>query len=236
MTTMTDLLTCSLRPGVREQLAAVLADAGALAGWQALDVGSVSQAWRHYETAKTAAREARSDALLAHAMGEQSFALHDVGEQQLAIELVGEARALTARTGPPLLTAWLHAAEAEAHATAGDEANCRRSLESADAALPADTTDPALPFIFLSEAHLARWRGNCLVRVGDAAAIEHSLAALAAMDASFTRAEAGLRCDLAEAMLLIGERDEAAVHAQRARELALQVGSVRHRRRIERLT
>ena len=235
MATLTGLLIYSLRPGIREQLAAVLADAGALAGWQALDMGLLSQAWRHYETAKLAAREARSDTLLAHAMGEQSFALLDVGERQLAVELIGEARALTMRTGPPLLAAWLHAAEAEAHASAVNDASCRRSLDAASAALPTDTTDPALPFIFLSETHLARWRGNCLVRLGDTAAVEHSLGALAAMDATFTRAEAGLRCDLAEAMLLAGERDESALHARRARELALRVGSVRQRRRIDRL-
>lgn len=188
MATLTGLLIYSLRPGIREQLAAVLADAGALAGWQALDMGLPSQAWRHYETAKLAAREARSDTLLAHAMGEQSFALLDVGERQLAVELIGEARGLTMRTGPPLLAAWLHAAEAEAHASAVNDASCRRSLDAASAALPADTTDPALPFIFLSETHLARWRGNCLVRLGDTAAVEHSLGALAAMDATFTGA------------------------------------------------
>jgi hypothetical protein len=84
--------------------------------------------------------------------------------------------------------------------------------------LPADTADPSLPFIFLNQAHLARWRGNCLARLGDAAAVQHSLAALAALDASFTRAEAGLRCDLAEAMFVIGERDESIEHARRARE------------------
>jgi hypothetical protein len=235
MATMTGLLTYSLRPGNREQLAAVLADAGALAGWQALDVGSVGQAWRHYETAKSAAMQADSDALLAHAMGEQSFALLDVGETQQAVELVRQARGLTARSGPRLLTAWLHAAEAEAHAAAREDPECRRSLDAADAALPAEAVDPALPYIFLSEAHLARWRGNCLIRLGDSAAVEHSLAALAVMDSTFTRAEAGLRCDLAEAMLILGEQQEAARYARLARQLALRVGSVRQRRRVGRL-
>jgi hypothetical protein len=235
ITTMTELLTHSLRPGIREPLAALVADAGALAGWQALDVGAVGQAWRYYETAKSAAREARSDALLAHAMGEQSFALLDMREAGQAAELVGRARMLTVRRGPALLTAWLHAAEAEAHAAGRDYRQCLRALDLADGALPAETSDPALPFIFLSDAHLARWRGNCLVRLGDATAVEHSLAALATMDSSFTRAAAGLWCDLAEAMLILGELDEATVHAQRATELALRVGSVRQRRRIGRL-
>ena len=234
MATTTGLLAYSLQPGIREPLAAVLADAGALAGWQALDVGSLAEAWQHFETAKAAAREARSDALLAHAMGEQSFALLDAGDTAGAAQLTAEARSL-AQAGPPLLAAWLHAAEAETHAAAGNDNECRRALDAAAAALPADTTDPDLPFIFLSGTHLARWRGNCLARLGDPAAIEHSLAALAAMDATFTRAEAGLRCDLAQAMLILGEHGEAAQHLRAARELVLRVGSVRQGRRAQNL-
>jgi transcriptional regulator with XRE-family HTH domain len=235
MTTMREFLACSLRPGVREGLAAALADAAALAGWQALDVGSISKAWDHFETAKVAARESLSPALLAHAMGEQAFALLDLGEGAEAVDLVRAARALVDHGGPRLLTAWLHAAEAEAHSVSGNDMDCRQALDAAAVALPADMADPALPFIFLSESHLARWRGNCLARLGDASGIEDSLAALTGMDASFTRAEAGLRCDLAQAMTIRGELDEALIHARLARQLAIRVGSVRHRRRVERL-
>ena len=60
--------------------------------------------------------------------------------------------------------------------------------------------------------------------------------ALAAMDDSFTRAEAGLRCDLAAALHVRGERDEARQHLKRARELAQLTGSARQRRRIRDLT
>jgi DNA-binding XRE family transcriptional regulator len=233
--TMEGLLAYSLSAGIREGLATVLADASALAGWQALDLGTISDAWDHYEDAKTAARESGSPALLAHAQGEQAFALLDLGQPAQAAELIGEARSLVRARGPRLLTAWLHAAEAEAYAAGRDDVRCRKALDAADAALPPDTTDPALPFIFLSEEHLARWRGNCLARIGDAGAVDYSLAALEAMDSSFTRAEAGLRCDLAEAMLIRGDRDQAVVHTLRARELALRVGSIRQRRRIDRL-
>lgn len=55
------------------------------------------------------------------------------------------------------------------------------------------------------------------------------------MDPSFTRAEASLRCDLAHAMIIRGELDEAQAQAKQARQLATRVGSVRQRRRIERL-
>ena len=51
-------LRYSLRPGNREPLAAVLADASALAGWQAIDMGRLPRAREHFERATAAAREA----------------------------------------------------------------------------------------------------------------------------------------------------------------------------------
>jgi tetratricopeptide (TPR) repeat protein len=229
--TLTELVTYSLRPSVRMALSAVLADAGALAAWQALDVGAVQQAWGHYETAKTAAREADSPVLLAHAMGEQVYTLHDLGRLTDALSLVRGARSLVSRTGPRLLLCWLDAVEAETQAVLADE-QCHRTLERSAALLPVDANDPALPFIALNEAHHARWRGHCLAQVGDAAAIDHLTTALDQMDASFVRAAAGLRCDLAQALANRGERDEARKHLISARLLANQVGSVRQRRRI----
>ncbi len=53
-----DSLHHSLTPGRRQQLALVLADAAALAGWQAIDTGRLPAAWDHFETATAAAREA----------------------------------------------------------------------------------------------------------------------------------------------------------------------------------
>ena len=56
------------------------------------------------------------------------------------------------------------------------------------------------------------------------------------MDDSFTRAEASLRCDLAAALHVRGEQDEAKRHLKRARELAQITGSARQRRRIRELS
>jgi hypothetical protein len=231
ITTLTELVSYSLRPSVRVALAAVLSDAGALAAWQALDVGAVQQAWGHYETAKTAAREADSPVLLAHAMGEQTYTLHDLGRLTDALSLVRHAQTLVNNTGPRLLLCWLHAVEAETQAALADE-ECRRTLERSAEFLPASGDDPALPFIALNEAHHARWRGHCLAQVGDAEAIDHLTTALDQMDSSFVRATAGLRCDLARAFAARGELDEARLHLRDARRLANQVGSVRQRRRI----
>ena len=56
------------------------------------------------------------------------------------------------------------------------------------------------------------------------------------MDDSFTRAEASLRCDLAAALHVRGEQDEARQHLKQARELAQVTGSGRQRRRIRELS
>jgi transcriptional regulator with XRE-family HTH domain len=71
-------LRYSLRPRSRQQLAAVLADASALAGWQAIDMGRLPRAWEHFERATAAAREAHDDALLGFAGGEQAYVLLDL--------------------------------------------------------------------------------------------------------------------------------------------------------------
>lgn len=230
ITTLNELVTYSLQPSVRAALSAVLSDAGALAAWQALDVGAVRQAWDHYEVAKSAARESGSAVLLAHAMGEQVYTLHDLGRLTEALGLVRAARSL-AKAGPRLLLSWLDAVEAETQSALADE-TCRRTLERSAALLPAETDDPALPFIALNEAHHARWRGHCLAQVGDAEAIDYLTTALDRMDHSFVRATAGLRCDLAQAHATRGDLDEARAHLRGARLLANQVGSVRQRRRI----
>jgi hypothetical protein len=44
----------TLLPGRREKLALVLADAAALAGWQAIDTGRLTVAWNYFETATIA--------------------------------------------------------------------------------------------------------------------------------------------------------------------------------------
>jgi hypothetical protein len=231
ITTLTELVSHSLRPSVRMALSAVLSDAGALAAWQALDVGAVQQAWGHCEIAKTAAREAESRVLLAHAMGEQVYALHDLGRLTDALNLARQARGLLSQGGPPLLMCWLYAVEAETQAAlAGEE--CRQSLERSAALLPATAGDPDLPFIALNTAHHARWRGHCLAQVGDTEAVGYLTTALDDMDSTFVRAEAGLRCDLAQALATRGELDEARHQLRNARRLANQVGSVRQRRRI----
>jgi tetratricopeptide (TPR) repeat protein len=219
----------------REQLAAALADASTLAGWDALDAGSVGQAWEHHERAKTAARESGSAALLAHATGQQAFILMDIGRTADALALLHEAQEIAGERVPPLLRSWLAAALGEGYAAVGDRAGALRSFDQASTLLPNETTHPDLAFLFLGGSHLDRWRGNVLAQLGEPEAIQQLTNALAASPADFVRARAAVHVDLAFAHARAGSRDEAREHARQARRLVSQLGSVRLRRRLERL-
>lgn len=232
-----EILSFAVLPDARRPVATVLAGAASMAAWQALDAGAVERAWRHYELAKTAAREAGDHAHLVHAMGEQGYVLADAGKPALGAELVSEARCSMGSGLPPRLLAWLLAAEAELNALAGEPDECRRLLDRATTTLPAGSNarDNGLPNVFLNDWHLSRWRGHTLALLGDDRAITDLYAALEVADQTFVRAQAGLRCDLAQAHQARGEHDAARSHLREARSLANQTGSLRHRRRIEQL-
>jgi len=216
----------SLHPVQRQKLAAVLSDAAALAGWQAIDMCRLPAAWQHFETATAAAREADDPCLLAFAAGEQAYVLLDLGQPSDAL---GKVRAVYDQTNaaiPHQMRGWLHAAEGEMAAAARKQGDCHRALDEASIELSHGPSGGDLPYLALNETHLARWRGNCLVHFGDPSTITDLSSALAGMDGTFTRAEAGLRCDLAAAFHVIGDRGEARKHL---------AGSARQRRRITNL-
>lgn len=217
----------SLTPSVRADLARVLSELGALAGWEALDRYAIRQAWDHHELAKRAALDADSSGLLAHATAQQALVLADLGEVRPAVDQLDLARTLVKRTAPAVLRAWLAAAHGEGLAAAGRRDDALRAFDSAGTLLPVDPVDPALPFLFLEGAHLDRWRGHALARLGDTQAIDVLTQALERLDPTFTRAETALRVDLATALVAIDESDEARAHTDRAGRLATEIGSVR---------
>jgi tetratricopeptide (TPR) repeat protein len=225
----------SLLPGNRERLAAVLADASALAGWQAIDMGRLPRAWEHFERATAAAREAGDTCLLAFAGGEQAYVLLDLHRPKDALTMVRATYDETRTAVPHQIRGWLRAAEAEMAAAAGLETTCRKALDYAADELGHGPSGADLPYLALNQTHLARWRGNCLVMFGDPRTADELNIALNAMDGNFTRAEAGLHCDLAAALHARGDLDEARRHLKRARELAQATGSARQRRRIAEL-
>jgi tetratricopeptide (TPR) repeat protein len=225
----------AVRPGVRRLLAKVLADTSALAGWQALDVGTPRESWEHFERAKSAAREAEDPSLLAFATAEQAYVLLDLGQTEEATELVQHARHQATGAVPALMETWLAAAQGEMATASGDANAAQIALDRAADLLPAEP-DELLPYLVLSASHMARWRGNCLARLGNEDAIDELSTGLSAVTGTYARAEAGVRIDLATALLVHGDREEAEEHLRKARTLAGRTGSLRQKRRIESLT
>lgn len=233
-----DALNFAVLPSARRPVALALAGASTLAAWQAIDSGAVERAWRHYETAKSAARDAEAPMYLAHAMGEQAFVLCAAGRPALGVELVRDAQRSLGQSGSPRLRAWLHATEAELCAHSGMVDDCRHALDKASRCIPdgPEDRDPDMLSIFLNGSHLTRWRGNVLGLLGDAEAVSSLYDALQGMDPTFVRARAGLHTDLAHAHLARAEYDDAQTHLRQARLLASRTGSVRQRRRVDLLS
>lgn len=231
--TLQQLLGHAVLDSARRPIAAALADAAALAGWQALDIGAISEAWSHYELAKDAARTSEDAALLAHAKGEQAYALLDLDRPSQALQLVREARAEAGHKIAPRMRSWLWAVEAETAAAAQEDRGCRSALIHAADCLPQGSgIDPELPYLSLDENHLTRWRGSALARLGDQEAVDQLSTALVDLDPEYTRAKGALHIDLAQALVAADARDEARRHLRCASQLADQTGSVRQRRRL----
>ncbi|GCD44154.1 XRE family transcriptional regulator [Streptomyces paromomycinus] len=233
-----EALNFAVLPSTRQPVALALAGASTLAAWQALDSGAVERAWRNYELAKRAARDADAPMYLAHAMAEQAYVLSEAGRSALGVSLVRDAQNTLGGVGSPRIRAWLHAAEAELCARAEMPDDARRALDAADATIPAgeEDRDPDMLSIFLNGAHLTRWRGNVLAMLGDDGAVGSLYQALDTADPTFVRAKAGVHCDLVQAHLARAEYDDAQTHLRQARLLASRTGSVRQRRRIDLLS
>lgn len=230
------LIRNALPNSYRAAAAVALGQAASLAGWQALDMGQLEQSWRLYETAKNGAREGENPSVLAYVRAEQAYVLLDADRGDDALSLVRDARGGDSSALPPVLRAWLNAAEGEMLAALGNRDEALRLLDAAADVLPNECGDPDLPFLMLNAGHLARWRGHCLARLGEASAIESLTTALDVMsEGQYARAEAGLRVDLAIALTARGDVRQARTHAQRAADLVGLTGSQRQRRRIGQL-
>lgn len=226
------LLSYSLMPHARQQLAALLSELGTLAGWQALDLGHVTEAWRHYEHARTAAAASGSPAYEAHAAAEQAFVLIDIGEHQSAADLVSLACDQARDSSTALMRSWLHAARGETLAELDDRDGSLRAFDAATNELASADTAQRGPYVALDAVHLARWQGHALARLGDRSALPVLSEAASNLDATFCRANATVHVDLATAYVSSGELSLAYEHIQRATVIADRISSRRQRHRV----
>jgi hypothetical protein len=217
----------------RRRLAAAAGEVASLAAWQALDLGRPGAAWSYYSLATRAAREAGDRELHAYVVAETSYVLLFGGQVRQALSLIKRARHL-ARGTSPRLRAWLAAAHAEASAIAGSAADTLRALDQAEVAFQQVEPGSGPRWLaYFGRAHLVRWKGHCLVAVGQP---ETALAVLqeglGSVDASFVRARAGALVDLATLHLRQGEIDATCDVLARAFRLARETQSTKNQRRI----
>ena len=214
-----ETLIHTLTPGRRAEVAAVLAGAATLAGAQELDRARPDEAWRRYDRARTAAREAGVPE--ADAVAGQAAVLVDVGEPGTAVELLDLAGPATCDPAQVRLDA----ARAVASAAAGDAPAAHEAITAAARRLQRSPVDIVAlrggPVLELADLH--RWHGRTLVALGDAEAVGPLERALASTPRS-ARHRAAVHADLALALAAHRPQD-AAEHARRARELALRIGS-----------
>lgn len=230
------LFTHSLPGNTRQQLAVILTELNTLAGWQALDLGKIHNSWQHYERAKHAAREVGAESYEIHTAAEQAFVLLDLGETERAVGLLNDTRRRANSRCPRLLRSWLAAAHGEALAAHDQRSESLSAFDTAAELLPAEPAVLACPYVALDSVHLSRWRGHALASFADPAAVDVLSNALVELDASFTRAEAALRVDLATALATAGDHDAVLAEVDRAGRLATSIGSVRQRKRLATLS
>lgn len=235
ITQLDKLLRYATASAERTALAEVLADAAMLAGWEALDRGSLALAWQQHEVAKSAAREAGSAALLAYATGQQAFVLIELDMHADALALLEDAEAIGRGRTTNLLRAWLAAARGEGLAAHGRAEEALRAFDTADKLLPLDTNAQELPFLMLNSGHLTRWRGHALTRLGDRRAVSELQMVLGSLNPTTARARVEILVNLAFAHAAVGDREAAMAHARQAQQLAGQIGSERQKRRLARL-
>ena len=227
-------LSHSVFEAARRPLARELSDAASLAGWQALDVLSIDSAWRLFQTASSAARQAGDATMYAFARMEQAHVVAEIAGHSAAAQMAETVWEETNQVVCPAVQCWMAAATAEFAAEAGDTRLALGRLLRAESS--ADALKGAVPpYLVFDGTHLDRWIGHTLVILGDKAAEEQLRVAGAKMDGSFTRAAASLNLDLATVLLRRGEKEEATHLLLRGEQLARQVSSRRQLTRARRL-
>lgn len=225
-------LAHAVHPHLRRQLALLVTDAAALTGRLALDQARPSKAWRTYETAKMAAREAGSPALLSYVMVEQAFALIDVGEYRAALSMVEQAAELVTDSAPSSMQAWLEAARGEAWAMTGAASEAHSAYQLAERRLTeqpmhVDIRYAGFPFVEFDSNALHRHRGHARRVLNEQELAIEELEHALRVGAGSAREIAGVHVDLAYAHKAVGHTDTSAQHARSGRDIAARIGSVR---------
>lgn len=116
---------------LQHRLLSTAGEALALAGWVAWDSKNIAKAYRLYDKALNAARQAGDGPLLACVLAYQSYGAEADGNMPLAQQLLVEAQAHVRGERNAASRAWLAAREAEVNSGLADEMAALRALDRA---------------------------------------------------------------------------------------------------------
>lgn len=212
---------------LRDRALSLLSVATRVAGWLSFDLGDYEGAWFYYEQARSAAHEARDNALAAQVLCNMSHLATWQGAPRTGIDHAVAAQGWAEHTGDLLLKAYAHQVAARAYAAAG-QATALRELERAEAFIGAADTSAGSVVHFNNRAQLATDRSECYLSLGNLVqAASAARDALVRHEPSFVRNRAFAGLYLGRACLRGHEIEEAAATIGDAVDLAVQNRSSR---------
>jgi len=233
---ITELLRGQQPARVRPRLCRVAAHTALLAGWLFHGTGDRASSRAYWGVALDAARESGDRPLGAYIIGSMSFLPSSAGQPRAALEIMQQARRIGERSAPPALSAWLHAREAELHASLGHAKATKDSLRLAEGATERIGDATAPPWLFFDRGWMAGFAGISLVRIQEAsAALDYLEQADRELSRYRPKHRAVLLTDKAAARIQLHELEEACSLAVGAIDVAKEYKDLPALRRVANL-
>lgn len=246
--TLLDLQRASQAPAVRHRLTSLLGQAAVLSGLLSL-MGTDDQASARsfYDLALSAAGEAGDADLATYVSGSLSFLDTRAGRPVDGVHRIRAALEVVDERSAPATRAWLASLASELHSRMGDESESKRRLDQAEQALDADTGEVIAwkGVGTFDRGKLIAYRGGDLVllatqgdgttavrRAREAEAV--LVDALSKFDPSRLKHRCTALGDVALALALRDEVEQACARAGEALDLAEQIGHAESVERVRR--
>ncbi|MGW6745003.1 helix-turn-helix domain-containing protein [Streptomyces sp. NPDC055025] len=223
----------------RAQVAALVADSGALMGWLNVDLEQYAEASRCYREAAEAAVDVGDDSMYAYLISRMSRVLADCGLHRDALRFANAAAEHAAGGGHLLVGSWVAVTRAYVHACLGAERACLSDINEAERQLAKAVAqgEPAPPCLaYFDEVHLEKWTGYALMQLGAGRWTVRAQAALertaARWSGDLVRGAAEVSTAVAAARIAQGEIEEAVRWTRQAYDVAASTRSARNLRRV----
>ena len=202
--------------GLRRRLIVAAGESSLLAGWSASSLGDSGAARNLYDTAVTAAGEARDPAMTACALTYRSYIPSAKGANGRARILLAQALENVPAQASPATAAWVAARHAEESAIVGDKPQALKSWRAAEEAFSVADPDEDRPWAkFLNRDRFDTFRITTCLKTGRFDEAQQAAdALLARLSPKEGKRAAVIRENIAAAHLARGAAAEAAKVAQ----------------------